>query len=1667
MAVTATLGTIVSSTSSGTTANVIVPASSVGEISVLSCSGNIAATASFLTPAGWQVLTTSTTPNNTGTFTHANFYRVYQAGDPSTVTVTLSTTGSVGPGGRIQIIPFKLGGADTSNPFEEQGVTASGTITAGSSIPAPARTATLSRFLVTTHSLKTALNDGAAQTMTAPSGMTAVGSADTNQAGFNNVVSGVYRLVLSGAGATGTKNATSSADGQAVSASFLVNAGSALTQGVGASIATTNALSSSTEAATKVQYLKDDFSIDRLATLWPISTAGVNVTGGVGVIPTDTVSGNSAMRTNFIWSLKNSFLQCGMDAPIPTGATQAWGRLMIRPNLTGLNLQIRADNATGLIYFENRDAASANITDPSDTGVSSMTRDSTAMHYLQIAESGGRVVFQTSPDGTNWTTRRSVVTPSWVTDTPNLRVDITAFKNAGAASVINIDNVGLLGIGTTIPDEPPPSGVEPDPTPTGGSSSGASGFTKVVTETANLTHYYPLDNQAQNLTSDGKPADIWGRASHNGYTHADYIGPNVTLDSTGATFNGTSSSYIKIPHNNDFSVASPENGGPTSGAMTIVVFVTVSNWHNTTNGTEYMHWMGKGTYNNSGLTGREDPVDSLEWGTRHYISPPNSGEAPGRPGRTSVYHWPGDGGTGNGAYIEGGLNNVPSSFQYSTQEFMFTARMDAGSRDDINAWWNNINSNTQSINNGTNTSWGGPHTMYTGAVRLGRMGQYNDNSGYFIGRLRRLMFFKGFIPDATVTALYNSRLLAEGALGGSIIVPVAPGPIQELTLSSTNTSITAVWRPPATAGTQAISNYDITLTAPGQLTQTTTIVNNADAASRTKTFTNLVSGVTYTMSVTARSNAGSSAATTSDATTNSLVPSQPIALGVASVNNGLNLSWTRPASDGGSPITGYTVQYALTSGTTTATTDTFGVNKLMQDMTGGQKWEASWNTVRSFTGQDPQDPWFDADHGNGSYRTSAGQLFISGSVPRMYVYNPNNTSQWRDVEITMYFKRMADTSNAYDGMEAMARTRHTPDSNSCDTRGVSARMRVDGHVDFEKETAHPNSTTVANKTIWSGSAGGGLGGSLPYNTWIGYKYLVYDLSNGNVKLELWMDTTDGLNGGTWTKINEFTDDGTNMGVGGTPCAVGVDPKLRLTKSGTRSNSESGLPNQVVYFRSDNVSTDGLVYKKGSVREIDPTATGGVLTWTSVNLPATDRSYSITGLTNGSPYSVRVVANNALGTSSPATGSGTPANTATAPLAPTAVQTVPGNASVVATWGPPIGDGGSPVLDYTITINGPTTQTKTSSVRTVSFNGLTNGGAYTVTVSARNAVGTGPSTTSSSFSPFELPSAPTNVSGTAGNGIIDVAWSAPTTPGTGGVTSYSVVAKLPNGSVATSVDTTSGGRSTTLTGLNNGTTYTIEVRAVSSFGTSPPSSFTSTPVAPVIVAPSAPINFEHQPGVSGAINLSWAAPTSNGGEPISGYNLVAKKTSTGEIAQTQSYASSTLSDTITGLTNGTLYTFTITAFNSAGNGLEASVQDTPVLPAGPPGAVTGVTAVALNENTVTISWSPPITGSTVDHYEVSALPLVPVQTVPGTDTSVTMTGLAPSTAYTFTIVGMNLYGGSTAATTTITTPAHYVPPPFRLPVPNMFAFPQPTATDPPRIFRPANFGKTIEEVEVGD
>src|ERR1039458_5130602 len=85
-------------------------------------------------------------------------------------------------------------------------------------------------------------------------------------------------------------------------------------------------------------------------------------------------------------------------------------------------------------------------------------------------------------------------------------------------------------------------------------------------------------------------------------------------------------------------------------------------------------------------------------------------------------------------------------------------------------------------------------------------------------------------------------------------------------------------------------------------------------------------------------------------------------------------------------------------------------------------------------------------------------------------------------------------------------------------------------------------------------------------------------------------------------------------------------------------------------------------------------------------------------------------------------------------------------------------------------------------------------------------------------------------------------------------------------------------------------------------------------------PSAPQSVLASPASSQAL-VSWSAPGSNGGSSITGYTVTPYVGSTA--GTPVSAGASATSATVTGLTNGTAYTFAVTATNASGTGPAAS------------------------------------------------------------------------------------------------------------------------------------------------
>lgn len=317
----------------------------------------------------------------------------------------------------------------------------------------------------------------------------------------------------------------------------------------------------------------------------------------------------------------------------------------------------------------------------------------------------------------------------------------------------------------------------------------------------------------------------------------------------------------------------------------------------------------------------------------------------------------------------------------------------------------------------------------------------------------------------------------------------------------------------------------------------------------------------------------------------------------------------------------------LFSESTFASTDSldkFGIKMLNKTIDGGREWFNRWNegTQRTITwGPDVIDTEFMIRGSTtcvifGASGETAGQIKVTGSGPRLYVRGtssesvppPVGTPKWNNVEITLYAKTTdAGSKVIYAGIEAVCKTNHCPDSDDTTTRGYGGRVLFDGRVDIEKELSHGKGSNIRTypSFFWTQEDGGVLSTNstlksqnnnnpvyeLPLNKWIGYKLVARNCDNDtNVRVEVYIDKTDGLNGGDWKLAKSIKDIVYLQAVDSFYLSKdlwydGGDFKNK----GSASDKQHGMPitnpNYSVYLR-----TDGNVeqyYKYFSVREIEP------------------------------------------------------------------------------------------------------------------------------------------------------------------------------------------------------------------------------------------------------------------------------------------------------------------------------------------------------------------------------------------------------------------------------------------------------------------------------------------------
>ena len=384
----------------------------------------------------------------------------------------------------------------------------------------------------------------------------------------------------------------------------------------------------------------------------------------------------------------------------------------------------------------------------------------------------------------------------------------------------------------------------------------------------------------------------------------------------------------------------------------------------------------------------------------------------------------------------------------------------------------------------------------------------------------------------------------------------------------------------------------------------------------------------------------------------------------------------------------------------------------------------------------------------------------------------------------------------------------------------------------------------------------------------------------------------------------------------------------------------------------------------------------------------------TGLTYGTTYTFEVRAVNAAGRSPAASVSAT-----SVPAAPGHLKAMSGDGRVRLKWDDPMDAGVTGFqVRYSLTGAPPLAWLRISAGTSVLVGGLRNGYEYTFEVRATAGTAHGPSSEVRA-TPRPPPAAPEDLAAWPGDGRVVLTWS---DGGEMGITGYEISYSDAGGMIQDwTASSVSDGLSTTVTGLTNGTRYTMGLRAVNGAGEGAASH--ASVLAGALVAPE---GLGASAG-EGMVTLSWDRADDRG---IGWYEV--RYTDAGGMVEewTAIPGRDAARHTVGSLANGRLYTFEVRGANPAGEGASSAVTAAAGAPVAP-----RALRWLLAQGSVGLTWAAAgnaaITGYEVRWYDGSS-PDVAWTDIVGSDaatTSYTVTGVMNVRSYTFEVRAVSAAG----------------------------------------------------------
>jgi uncharacterized repeat protein (TIGR02543 family) len=677
------------------------------------------------------------------------------------------------------------------------------------------------------------------------------------------------------------------------------------------------------------------------------------------------------------------------------------------------------------------------------------------------------------------------------------------------------------------------------------------------------------------------------------------------------------------------------------------------------------------------------------------------------------------------------------------------------------------------------------------------------------------------VSGLTNGTAYRFRVFATNSAGDSpdsspsssvtpSVPPTVPGAPTGVSGTVANASSVVSWTAPGSNGGSAITSYTVTST-PGGLT--------CNTATTSCTVNGLTNGTAYTFTVRATNAVGNSDASAASASvTPRTVPGTPTGVSGTAANASSNVSWSAPGSTGGSAITGYTVTSSPSVAAPASCTNTANLSCTFTGLTNGTAYTFSVIAINAA--------------GNSTAGTS------SSVTPRTVPGAPTGVSGTIDY-VSSVVSWSAPGSNGGSAITGYTVT-SSPGGLTCTTTSTSCR--VNGLTDGLTYTFTVVATNAAGDSLAS-NASAGVTPLAPFYVYcknsngVDQTITVSAVVSANSLSSCFGIVTLGagitrLSGSTFltaaqeVKIlsNPTFPADFNTGVTGIVFPEGFTTLDTYSLAGLGAVSSLAFPNSLAPIPT-------AVFLRSNIKTLDFSAflgNYGSFTISSSAFSFADRPqwWRDCSAGGGVPTSGYLFDYLAL-------------RGGTAYCAPTTVATL---SSLTPSSGILQTQFVSSTLAYNLSVANSVTSinfstTLTDSRASVYVNKMpqTNGSNNTFTGGVPNSISLGAGTTEISIVviaqdgttqvnytvsvtrlAFEVPGAPTGVSGTVANASSVVSWTAPGSNGGSAITGYTVTSS-PGGFTCTTTTT-----SCTVNGLTNGTSYTFRVIATNAAGNSVPS-----------------------------------------------------------------------------------------------------------------------------------------------------------------------------------------------------------------------------------------------------